>query len=50
MKRYNMPIHEESRKRSIEGTNLTDQNTFSLLNTVDIVDIASGMGVNIYSM
>jgi hypothetical protein len=47
LKKYNISNQEESRKRSIECTNLSDQNSFALLN---IIDIASGMGVNIDSL
>jgi hypothetical protein len=33
-----------------EGTNLTDQNYFVVLNNVVIVEIDSGMGINIDSI
>jgi hypothetical protein len=36
---------QASKKRNIEGTNLSDQNSFAVLDNDDIMSLASGMGV-----
>lgn len=36
-----------SKKRNLEGTNLNSENSFSILNNVDIMQLSVNMGVNI---
>jgi hypothetical protein len=43
------PTQSPSKKRNLEGTNLSNQNSFVVLGNSDIANIASGMGVVITS-
>jgi hypothetical protein len=47
LKKYNIQGPGGSKKRSLEGTNLTDHNSFAILNNSEIVHLASDMGINI---
>jgi hypothetical protein len=49
LRKYGMSSHEETRKRSLQGTNLSSHNSFVALENAEIVGIAGGMGVNILS-
>jgi hypothetical protein len=47
LKKFSSANIEDSRKRKLEGTSLSDQNSFAALNNLEIVEMVSGMGINI---
>jgi hypothetical protein len=47
LKKFSSANIEDSRKRKLEGTSLSDQNSFAALNNMEIVEMVSGMGINI---
>jgi hypothetical protein len=38
---------DKNNKRTLEGTNLSDQNSFAILNNLDIMRLAARMGIHI---
>jgi hypothetical protein len=47
--KYKVPTQEESKKRSLEGTNLSNQNSFAILDNAEICSTVEGMGVSVTS-
>jgi hypothetical protein len=45
MKKYPSDNQEDFRKRKLEGTSLSNQNSFAALNNMEIVEMVSGMGI-----
>jgi hypothetical protein len=50
LKQYEIPHQGVNKKRYLEGMNLTDQNSFAILNNVEIVSLAVGMGIETSNM